>query len=82
LRFAIPQQESSLQVGTLVELTPSEHPELSYPATVQRISPEIDAASRMRTVEATPSAADAAQLTEAGLLGAIVQVKLTQSEAP
>jgi RND family efflux transporter MFP subunit len=82
LRFAIPEQEGGVQVGSAVELVPAEHPELSYRATVQRISPEIDAASRMRTVEATPSAADAAQLTEAGLLGAIAHVKPLASEAP
>ncbi|HTU61389.1 MAG TPA: efflux RND transporter periplasmic adaptor subunit [Polyangiales bacterium] len=82
LRFAIAEQESAVQVGSTVELMPVEHPELSYQATVQRISPEIDAASRMRTVEATPSQADAAQLTASGLLGAIVQVKLSQPEAP
>ena len=80
LRFAIPEQDTAVQVGSEVELTPAEHPELSYRATVQRIAPEIDAASRMRTVEAAPSLADAAQLTEAGLLGAIAHVTL--SEAP
>ncbi|HET8937944.1 MAG TPA: hypothetical protein VFN67_31085 [Polyangiales bacterium] len=47
-----------------------------FPARVQRIAPAIDAASRMRTVEAQPTAADATQLTEAGLIGAIVHVHL------
>lgn len=78
LRFAIPEQEVAVQVGSPVELTPVEHPELTFHATVQRISPEIDAASRMRTVEAAPAQGDAAQLTEAGLLGAIVDVRLSE----
>lgn len=81
LRFAIPEQETSVQAGSVVELVPAEHPELSYRATVQRISPEIDAASRMRTVEAMPSSTDATALTEAGLLGAIAQVRLLTEES-
>jgi RND family efflux transporter MFP subunit len=80
LRFAIPEQESALQVGSSVELVPALHPELSFQAVVQRIAPEIDAASRMRTVEALPTAADSAQLTEAGLIGAIVNVQLRSGE--
>jgi membrane fusion protein (multidrug efflux system) len=82
LRFAIPEQDSSLQVGDEVELTPVEHPELTFEARVQRIAPEIDAASRMRTVEAQPPAADAAQLTAAGLIGAIVSVGLRTGDEP
>lgn len=82
LRFAIPEQDTSLQVGSEVELTPVEHPELCFRARVQRIAPEIDAASRMRTVEAQPTAADAAQLTEAGLLGAITNVRIATGAAP
>lgn len=74
LRFAIPEQMTELQQGAMVELVPVEHPNLSYTARVVRVAPEIDAASRMRTVEAAPL--DPKQLTEAGLIGAIVQVRL------
>ena len=76
LRFAISEQESTLQAGDIVELVPLEHAELTFQARVQRIAPEIDAASRMRTVEAQPTAAEATKLTEAGLIGAIVHVRL------
>lgn len=72
LRFAIPEQ-SSLHSGASVELVPVEHPELKLSARVLRVAPEIDAASRMRTVEAAP--VDPRQLTEAGLVGAIVNVR-------
>jgi hypothetical protein len=73
LRFAIPEQMAALRQGAVVDLVPVEHPHLSFTARVVRVAPEIDAASRMRTVEAAPL--DAKQLTEAGLIGAIVQVR-------
>jgi membrane fusion protein, multidrug efflux system len=80
LRFAVPEQDTTLQVGSQVELVPVEFPELTLHAKVQRLAPEIDSASRMRTIEAAPSPADAAQLTEAGLLGAIVNVRVRQGD--
>jgi len=79
LRFAIPEQLSELRAGAAVELVPVEHPELKFSARVSRVAPEIDAASRMRTVEAVPL--NARQLTEAGLIGAIVNVQLKAAGA-
>lgn len=75
VRFAVPEQDTQLQVGSSVELVPVEQPEHSFSARVQRIAPEIDSASRMRTLEAVPLQSDTLQLTEAGLIGAIVRVR-------
>ncbi|HKP64025.1 MAG TPA: efflux RND transporter periplasmic adaptor subunit [Polyangiales bacterium] len=73
LRFAIPEQASDLRVGSRVKFVPNEHSELSFEATVVRVAPEIDSASRMRTLEATPL--DGQQIVEQGLVGAIVSVQ-------
>jgi RND family efflux transporter MFP subunit len=84
LRFAIPEQVSDLRVGSRVTIVPDEHKELSFEANVVRVAPEIDSASRMRTLEAAPL--DAQKIIEHGLLGAIVSVRPsasgTQETAP
>lgn len=74
LRFAVPEHVTGLQVKSRVTLVPNEHAELRFAADVVRVSPEIDAASRMRTVEATPS--DPKTLVARGLIGSIVSVHL------
>lgn len=74
LRFAIPEQHSGLREGSVVSFVPEEHPELAFAAKVVRLSPEIDAASRMRTLEALPL--DQRAVVEQGLVGALVRVSL------
>jgi RND family efflux transporter MFP subunit len=78
LRFAIPEQVSELRAGSRIRFVPDQHRELSFEARVVRSAPEIDAASRMRTLEATPL--DAQKIVEQGLVGAIVSVQLSAAE--
>jgi membrane fusion protein, multidrug efflux system len=78
LRFAIPEQVADLRAGSLVRFVPDQHRELSFEARVVRVAPEIDSASRMRTLEATPL--DPEKIVEQGLLGAIVSVQPTAAE--
>ncbi|MDD9939937.1 MAG: efflux RND transporter periplasmic adaptor subunit [Myxococcales bacterium] len=73
LRFAIPEDMAGVARGRRVTVVPSEHPEHAFVATVVRLSPEIDSASRMRTVEAAP--VDPAWVTERGLVGAMAKVR-------
>lgn len=77
LRFAVPEHAVGLNVQNRVTLVPNEHPELKFAADVVRVSPEIDAASRMRTVEAIPT--DPKTLVARGLIGAIMSVRLRDS---
>ncbi|HKU39621.1 MAG TPA: efflux RND transporter periplasmic adaptor subunit [Polyangiales bacterium] len=74
LRFAVPEHVAELAAGRGVVFVPEERPELSFAASIVRVAPEIDAASRMRVVEALP--ADPEQLIAHGLVGAIVAVRL------
>jgi RND family efflux transporter MFP subunit len=77
-RFAVPEDVTKLRPGSLVALLPSEQPETRLLARVLRVSPEIDAASRMRTLEAAPL--EPAEVVERGLVGAIVSVRSVGAE--
>lgn len=79
LRFAVPEHAGELKAGRGVTFVPQERPELSFEAHVVRAAPEIDAASRMRVVEAVP--ADPQSIIAQGLVGAIVSVQLQSGDA-
>ena len=75
VRFAIPERdgEPELQIGQPVFVEPGESQREAFRATVVRLSPEIDSASRMRTVEAVPD--DQKAVSERGWVGSIVTVR-------
>jgi len=79
LRFAIPEHVE-LRVGqpVVVESTTGERRRLH--AKVVRLAPEIDSASRMRTIEAQPD--QPKEVVAAGLVGAIVVVRQQKRAAP
>jgi RND family efflux transporter MFP subunit len=79
LRFAIPEQVTDVRVGSHVAVVPQQQPDATLTAVVVRVAPEIDAASRMRTIEAAPT--DPARVVEQGLMGALVSVRICD-EAP
>lgn len=78
LRFAVPEYVTGLSAGSRVTVVPNEQPDLSFEARVVRVSPEIDAASRMRTFEAAPD--EPLALVTRGLVGAIVAVRPSDSK--
>jgi len=74
LRFAIPEQATDVRVGSHVAVVPQEQPDTTLTAVVVRVAPEIDAASRMRTIEAAPTTSTL--VVDQGLMGALVSVRI------
>lgn len=79
LRFAVPEH-AGLSVGQSVRVESTTGERKVLGAKVVRLAPEIDSASRMRTIEALPD--DPKEVVAAGLVGAIVVVRQRPTATP